>query len=388
MEELPINQIICGDALTVMKSWPANSIDMCLTSPPYWKLRDYRIVQIFSDGWKGQLGLEPTIEMYIEHLTMAFNEVKRVLKNTGTLWLNIGDSYGGSGKGFGDKNPDPKFKGGGRERTLMPNRLNKAKCLLMIPERLSLSLIQNGWILRNKISWIKPNCMPSSAKDRLTNKWEPVYLFVKSQKNYFDLDSVREPHTYLWDLERRIKSGHEKYTTQNPGHYGADFNGRSRKQHPKGKNPGDIWIIPTVACPVKGIHFATFPEELCRKAIIPGCPEEVCKKCGKPRERIIKKTDEGFIDRTFRSIHKTGTSWNTNAQGKTTLAKIIKHETIGWTTCDCNAGFEGGIVLDPFCGVGTACYVAQKLRRRFIGIDIKPEYCEKARNVRLAQGVL
>lgn len=265
-------------------------------------------------AWKGQLGLEPTPEMYIEHLTEIFNEVKRVLKKEGTLWLNIGDTYSSTKCG----NAGEPGGIGSSVSTTRIQRMDTSKCgiiqkcLCMIPERLAWSLIQNGWILRNKNIWFKRNSMPSSVKDRFTNKYEFVYMFSKSQRYYFDLDAVREPT--IWD---GVQWGNVAKKFKDAGL----VSDHEFKDHPQGKNPGDIWIINTVPCPVKGIHFATFPEELCRKAIIPGCP-------------------------------------------------------------------EGGIVLDPFCGVGTACYVARKLGRKYIGIDIKAEYCEKAENIRLAQGVL
>lgn len=375
-----INKIICGDCLEVMREMPSKSIDMCLTSPPYWGLRDYGVEQIFGGdkdcehewgekiiqkqrgaaagesaqvgnqknkiqgthinqgnfclkchAWKGQLGLEPTPEMYIEHMTEIFHEVKRVLKKEGTLWLNVGDTYGGSCQGGGDTGlSKERYRKELLTYTDKPQKKLMPKCMLMIPERLAWSLIQDGWILRNKIPWIKPNCMPSSVKDRFTNKWEYVFLLSKNRKYYFDLDSVREPHSFnRWSLSNPIGSkfakqaapGQTQHSWQRKG-YAGYFDGEGNLLvHPKGKNPGDIWTIPTVPCPIKGIHFATFPEELCRKAILPGSPEE-------------------------------------------------------------------GIVLDPFCGIGTACYVAQRLGRKFIGIDIKQEYCEKADKERLAQAVL
>ena len=380
MNKLPINRIICGDCLEVMKKWPANSIDMCLCSPPYWGLRDYGVEQIFGGdkdcehewngcgkssqrlrdpktaipellnpqmgniclkchAWKGQLGLEPTPEMYIEHLTEIFNEVKRVLKKTGTLWLVIGDTYwGGKGKS-GYELPHEAEERRGKGETIqhsynVPGYMEmrpadgkhdfiQPKCLCMIPERLSWSLIQNGWILRNKNIWFKPNGMPSSVKDRFSNKWEYVYMFSKSKNYYFDLDAVREPYAESTFQRVSQNEGNPKWDGDHKRGSPMGEHTLDPKQftHPKGKNPGDVWEIGTVPCPIKGVHFATFPEDLCRKAIIPGCP-------------------------------------------------------------------EGGIVLDPFCGVGTACYVAQRLRRKFIGIDIKPEYCEKAEDIRLAQGVL
>jgi len=400
-----VNQVHCADSFEFMKLIPDGVIDMCITSPPYWGLRDYGIEQIFSDGWKGQLGLEPTPEMYIEHLTEIFNEVKRVLKKEGKFWLNIGDTYwGGKGRSaHGD--PERHIK-----RLLEGKTINKpyqeigspgeikpgdgkhdfiqAKSLCMIPERLAWSLIQDGWILRNKIIWFKRNSMPSSVKDRFSNRYEFVYMFSKGKKYYFDLDAVREP--YMDSTFKRVNQNEG-----NPKWDGDHKRGSPQAQHtlnpkqfvhPQGKNPGDVWIIPTQPCPVKGIHFATFPEELCRKAIIPGCPEEVCKKCGKARERIIEAKG-GAIGKSWHN-HKKDLQRGNRAIKEAKGGHGYHRVFLGYKSCKCNAGFEPGIVLDPFAGIGTAGYVARKLGRRFIMIDIKPEYCEKAENIRLAQGVL
>lgn len=512
-----INKIICGDCLEVMKEMPAKSIDMVITSPPYWGLRDYGFEQIFGgdkdcehdfgiihrragdksgphgpgsilgptkhaqhdvrmgeptktcskcQAWKGQLGLEPTPELYIEHLTEIFNEVKRILKKEGTLWLNIGDTYwGGKGKS-GYPLPHDEDRRHKEGKTLqhgyqVPGYMEmrppdgkhdfiQPKCLTMIPERLAWSLIQSDWILRNKIIWYKPNSMPSSVKDRYTNKWEYVFMFNKSDKPvywtnektfklvikqplgikgkegedwewreireeikkhsfwkshnyYFDLDSIREPHSFnRWSLSNPIKSkfakqaapGQTKHSWQRKGQAGYYDAEGNLIVHPLGKNPGDIWIIPTVACPFPGVHFATFPEKLCKKAIIPGCPEEVCKKCGKARERIIEKKIDSSWEPKYESRYKNshGCAEMGNPRSRhinTAIEQALhtKRKTIGWTSCNCKAGFEGRIVLDPFCGVGTALYVAKELRRRFIGIDIKKEYYEKS-EIRLSQGVL
>ena len=242
-----------------------------------------------------------------------------MLKKEGTLWLNIGDTYSAN-RSY--QVADNKSKDVGNHMSMSVPSGMQSKCLCMIPERLAWSLIQNGWILRNKIPWIKPNHMPSSAKDRFATKWEYVFYFVKSQRNYFDLDSIREPHkekTFTTIGTIRKSLGTDSLGKIKSHNFATSM--KERKLNPAGVNPGDIWVIPTAQCPVKGIHFATFPEELCRKAIIPGCP-------------------------------------------------------------------EGGIVLDPFAGIGTTGYVARKLGRKFIMIDIKQEYCDKAENKRLAQGVL
>ena len=196
-------------------------------------------------------------------MTAVFHEVKRVLKKEGTLWLNMGDTYSGSGKGSGS-DIDPKFKGGGRERTLKPDKNNSlpAKCLCMIPERLAWSLIQDGWILRNKIVWYKPNGMPSSVTDRFSNKWEYLFLFSKNQKYYFDLDAVREE--CQWGGEQGGNSG-KKFKEA------GMISDHKMQDHPLGKNPGDFLSIPTQ--PFPEAHFAVFPPKLCEKPIKAGCPE-------------------------------------------------------------------------------------------------------------------
>ncbi len=427
-----INKIICGDCLEAMREMPIESIDTIITSPPYWGLRDYGI-------GPNQLGLEPTPELYIEHLTEIFNEAKRVLKKEGTLWLNIGDTYGGSGCG----RHDYREKGSISPVALFSDKENPQqkimpKCLLMIPERLAWSLIQNGWILRNKIVWHKPNAMPSSVTDRFSNRWEYLFMFSKSQKYYFDLDAVREPHQTHPHGEKALQGGisqkgsrhlsapkesmrfasgmrtehplgknpgdvikinndrkglnvpgqlpHGIHRKRHFGYFGADG---EYLVHPDGKNPGDVFEIATQ--PFPEAHFAVFPEKLCEKPIKAGCPEEVCKKCGKAKERIVKKYDTGETQKmpdyweadlgSHKTIHRKG-----RVKGETKIP-VMANKTIGWISCKCNAGFEGGIVLDPFCGAGTALYVAKQLRRRFIGIDIKQEYCDMCKK-RLAQGVL
>ena len=402
-----INKIICGDCLEVMKEMPAKSIDMVITSPPYWGLRDY-------GTGPNQLGLEPTPELYIEHLTQIFNEAKRVLKKEGTLWLNIGDTYGGSGGDHKEWHKNDAGFQGGLMRGCQPKKL-MPKCLLMVPERLSWSLIQNGWILRNKIIWYKPNAMPSSVTDRFSNRWEYLFMFSKSQRYYFDLDGVREPHQYPADVARRMRQDkmegvqpfkkgdpicrHTKIPNQTSESFGSPRARYNREGHenldtinPLGKNPGDVFEINTQ--PFPEAHFAVFPEKLCEKPIKAGCPEEVCKKCGKARERIVeRKLDPSWkpkYESRYKDSHGTEEGGNPRSRHKNTAIEQALHtstKTVGWTSCNCNAGFEGGVVLDPFAGAGTALLVAKEMKRRFIGIDIKQEYCDMCEK-RLSQGVL
>jgi len=489
--------VVCGDALEVMKAFPAKSIDMVITSPPYWGLRDYGFEQIFGDkdckhewgsarvehdalryrghnanvgsnenpeihpgkegsggnycqkcdAWKGQLGLEPTPEMYIEHLTEIFNEVKRVLKKEGTLWLNMGDSYMGSNQGYGQHGPpttgfqDVKkgyYAAGEFKRTPLSFKhpTLKAKCLCMIPERLAWSLIQNGWILRNKIIWYKPNAMPSSVTDRFSNRWEYLFMFNKNSKTilwrhektkewvkekplgtkgikgidwewrdvgseysdsdtkievenaeqfnsprgrkyrqikrkkvslwngftyYFDLDAVREPYTEpmnRWGGDNLVAKGESSW---DKGTGQVTYRDRNMRPNPDGKNPGDVFEIGADTRP---------------KAKL-GNPSRISGGGARCQKDSRWTPPEGKRPIDF---------WRIATQPFPEAHFAVFPEKL----CEkpIKAGCpEDGIVLDPFCGAGTALLVAKEMKRRFIGIDIKQEYCEMCEK-RLAQGVL
>jgi len=426
-------------------------VDMVMTSPPYWGLRDYGVEQIFGGdkecehkwaavniyhdnlrfrdpnqraqvgnnknpdiysnpnlkqgfclecgAWRGQLGLEPTPEMYIEHLTDIFNEAKRVLKKEGTLWLNIGDTYFGSGCGTNDyRTPasislsKPALYDGPRPQNVTKHPYLKPKSLTMIPERLMWSMIQNGCILRNKIIWHKPNCMPSSAKDRFTVDFESLFFFSKNRQYYFD----QQLESYDWPLNR-WGGEQQKSRTKKKTIYEKNMKlGKTSKlvegsvrPNPKGRNPRCVWTIPTQSFPET--HFAVFPERLCEKPIKVGCPEQVCKRCGKARQRIIgreKAPPEVFTKKNTPPEAYTGSYVNGKMRGQGQKLQNWREQhppnTIGFTSCDCNANFDPGIVFDPFAGAGTVGVVAKKLGRRFILIDIKKEYCEMAEK-RIAQ---
>lgn len=229
------DKIYQGDSLEVLKTFEDNSIDCCVTSPPYYALRNY--------GVNGQIGLEETPEKYIERLTAVFMEVYRVLKPNGTLWLNIGDSYNGSGGNHkeGQKN-DTGFQGalgvrcggkGARVKGLKP------KDLIGVPWMLAFSLRNAGWYLRQDIIWAKNSCMPESVKDRCTKSHEYIFLMSKSQKYYFDYESIQEE-------------------------------GISDSDYPV-RNKRDVWTINPKSN--KEAHFATYPPELVSNCILAGCPE-------------------------------------------------------------------------------------------------------------------
>ncbi len=254
------NKILQGDCLEVLKTLPGESINCVVTSPPYWALRDY--------GAEGQLGLEPTFQEYINKLCDIFDEVKRVLRKDGTCWVNMGDTYSGGNRanGGGDVGSfEPKNKSKNKA-DFSPNRMGcgvQDKCLLQIPSRFAIEMTNRGWILRNEIIWYKPNCMPSSAKDRFTVDFEKAFFFVKNKKYWFE--TQYEPH----------KSKPHKYSNAKYKSIGktsrAESDG-SEFYHPQGRNKRTVWKVTTK--PYKEAHFATYPEDLIEPMIKAGCPEQ------------------------------------------------------------------------------------------------------------------
>ena len=236
------NTIIQGDTLNILKEFPNESVDMIITSPPYWNLRDY--------GEDKQLGLEYTTKEYINSLYTIFEESKRVLNNEGTLWINIRDTYSKGNKRSGVKN----------------------KSLSMIPERLAIKMIDNGWILRNTIIWHKPNAMPDSCKNRFTMDYEYLYMFSKQEKYYFK--TQYEPYTSVHGKDSNIISKKEKELLDTKmvrhGGEGSTLN-KPSMWNPKGRIKRTTWDINTK--PFKGSHFAPYPEELIECPIDAGCPE-------------------------------------------------------------------------------------------------------------------
>ncbi|KKL79728.1 hypothetical protein LCGC14_2011950, partial [marine sediment metagenome] len=402
-----------------------------------------------------------------DHLVEICREIRRVLKPSGTFWLNLGDTfYGSGGKGgqYEKFMPDKGQPDHYRQNSKTRSNWLQPKQKLMMPARVAIALQHDGWILRNDIIWHKPNHMPSSVKDRLTCAYEHVFLFVKNNeaiywvdqftgdlksskprqyyvhnetgekrfdrpkkeidrdwfnKNgapqfkyawqghsyYFDLDAIRKP-TQKSDyknyagklavaerskqlLDNRDQLGKPNQPQgKNPGDVlsGSKYlemsNAHSLRvrgghtgdyTHPKGKNPGDMWRIPTT--PFPGAHFATFPPKLIEPIIKAGSPRWICSKCGEPRIRITEPTPE-YAKKLGKSVHdhkddlKRGMRYDT-----VTNAEYV---TTGWTDCGCGAPWTPGVVLDPFGGSGTVGQVARKLGRRFILIEINPEYIKIA----------
>lgn len=257
---MDLNKIYQGNALDVLKTFSDKSVNCCVTSPPYYGLRDY--------GVEGQIGNESTPEEYIRKLVEIFNEINRVLTDDGTLWLNISDSYAGSGKG---RNKDGKpCKGHSISRdnntkfggTLLKSKVESAKPkdLIGIPWMLAFALRDSGWYLRQDIIWAKGNPMPESVKDRCTKSHEYIFLFSKSKKYYFDNESIKEPAKYPYD-KRGERNDSRRGLSMN------SINGNTGAY----RNKRDVWFVNTKPC--KEAHFAVFPDTLIEPCILVGCPE-------------------------------------------------------------------------------------------------------------------
>lgn len=316
-------KLIHGEALEELKKLDDESVDMVITSPPYWALRDY--------GVEGQLGLEPTFQEYINKLCDIFDEVKRVLKKEGTCWVVMGDTYGGSGNGAGGYSDKSTLRGYTGEKTKgremakeswcfekAPKVNGPQKSLCQIPSRFAIEMTNRGWILRNEIIWFKPNCMPSSVKDRFTVDFEKMFFFVKNRKYYFEqqfevpLTNENRPSGIVRNREYGYQGKYKinetaKFFIKKGSGGNLHLPANPKKQ---GRNKRCVWKIKTK--PFKEAHFAVYPPSLIETPIKAGCP-------------------------------------------------------------------KGGIVLDPFLGSGTTAVVAKKLNRKWIGIELNPKYIKIAK---------
>jgi DNA modification methylase len=311
------NQIYQGDCIATMRTWPDACIQTCITSPPYYGLRDY--------GHDGQIGLEETPEAFVAKMVEVFREVKRVLRDDGTLWLNLGDSYAGSGKG---RNADGTHSEGGKQGTsrgtiegvikkpVLTAGL-KPKDLIGIPWMVAFALRADGWYLRQDIIWAKPNPMPESVTDRCTKAHEYIFLLSKSSKYYFDNEAIKEPSVYH-GIDSRSDMGNIRYNGKRTEGEASANGQQSFVTINETRNKRSVWTVTTK--PYSGAHFATFPPDLIEPCILAGCP-------------------------------------------------------------------EGGIVLDPFMGSGTTAHTALRAGRQYIGCELNPEYIKLA-SQRLAQGFL
>ena len=267
MFKIDLNNIYTGDALRILRKFPNESVDCIVTSPPYYGLRNY--------GVSGQIGLEQSPEQYIKRLAKVFIACHRVLKKEGTLWIVIGDSYAGSGRGIGDINRKGiQQKASYVGEFCKPYRLNgyKNKDLIGIPWQLAFALRKNGWYLRQDIIWHKPNPMPESVKDRCTKAHEYVFLLTKSARYYFNHNAMLEPAKYD-GRAKNAYNGSTKYANMTA--QGIHKGGKRWANNIGGvpaRNKRSVWTVPTRG--FKGSHFATFPPDLIRTCIEACCPPD------------------------------------------------------------------------------------------------------------------
>ncbi len=358
------------------------SVHCVVTSPPYWGLRDY--------GVPGQLGLEPTPDEYIAKMVQVFREVWRVLRDDGTCWVNIGDSYAQSGPPGGIGKQATNVGSTGIVNRIAPPGL-KPKDLVGIPWRLAFALQADGWYLRSDIIWAKPNPMPESVTDRPTKSHEYLFLLSKSEKYFFDADAVREPQCESSFERARYDRSTEKTNKGRPTGKDRDDNGRERASglnalpytfHPSGRNIRSVWTISTEAYP--GSHFATFPRKLVEPCIKAGTSEKgCCPECGKPWERVVES--ERVATRPARQSKINGHSSDEIGNRDPRRHVAVKTDR-GWNPgCHCRDPIDdcllppvSCVVFDPFIGSGTTIVVANALGRHGIGLDLSTEYLKLA----------
>lgn len=244
---MQLNKIYNGNALDVLKTFPDESVDMVITSPPYWALRDY--------GAEGQLGLESTFQEYINKLCDIFDDVKRVLKKSGSCWVNLGDTYSGSGKGVGGIKERTKESWVFDKKPTIEEQL-PSKSLLQIPSRFAIEMCNRGWILRNEIIWYKPNAMPQSVRDRFTVDFEKLFFFTKNKKYYFKQQKEQMKTNHICGKSTRNHSRMVSLNTTKQNDFSQDLKISKDLQ----RNKRSVWSINTK--PFKEAHFATYPEEL------------------------------------------------------------------------------------------------------------------------------
>lgn len=402
------HRFIVGHVLDALRSLPDESIHCAVTSPPYFALRDYGLQSIAwpeveyapmpglppvrVPAWEGQLGLEPTPEMYTAHLVLVFREMRRVLRDDATFWLNLGDCYAGSpGNGRGGE----RVTGGVPYRNGASKSGDglKEKDLVGIPWRVAFALEADGWWLRSDIIWAKNNALPESVKDRPAKTHEYVFLLAKSRKYYYDQEAIKEDRTthenrsdsIVRDREYGYNSKLAQLQERKQDQVGkptyTGFNSRWKESPTSKKNKRTVWVINTV--PYPEAHFAVFPPTLVEPCVLAGTSPKACPKCGAPWKRVVQKARiprKAYLDRPkMQPGNNSKSSWLRIPGSRRHL--IEPAQCIGWQPgcfCSENDGSGRCTVLDPFGGAGTTTLVAMSLNRDSVYIDLKQEYAEMA----------
>lgn len=434
--------ILTGDWIERLRELPDESVQCCVTSPPYFSLRDYKM--------PGQLGLEQTPEEYVAKLVAGFNEVKRVLRSDGVLWLNLGDSYSGSWGNYGGQNrgkgSQRKIANGSQVHNAAYDGLErsrpatasipglKPKDLIGIPWAVAFALRADGWYLRSDIIWAKRNCMPESVTDRPTRSHEFIFLLSKSAKYFYDHEAIKEPCIYDVDgtgtAARKARAegnkllptgkvngirpggyknsvnfdGKNKGAEKQRGHsrrhdgFNDRWDGMEREEQCTGmRNKRDVWTIAPANYPEA--HFATFPPDLIKPCILAGTSAKgCCPKCGAPWDRMVVNGEPDLEhqkacggDKNGDYFGKSTKDYSSNkaqdasATKARILAGMVEKKTVGWNpTCRCFSIEDTPdpipcTVLDPFAGSGTSGGVALELGRNAVLIELNPDYIELIR---------
>lgn len=397
-------EVLTGDALEQLRRVPDKSVHCAVTSPPYFGLRSY--LPKDDPAKHLELGQERTVEEYVAHLVEVFREVYRVLRDDGTFWVVIGDTYtkdggrrkagkaAGSSDGFVHRGEQPE--GLRQEVQRIGGKRLAQKQRLLVPWRLALALQDDGWVLRQDIVWAAPNKMPESVRDRFTQAHEYVLMLAKGGRYFFDQWAVKEPCVSSRYDRKKMAEKRERIHAKHLGaQEGIDATlnaasdktnvGRKRAVGGEGglRNPRSVWNIPTV--PFKGKHFAVFPPRLAERCILAGTSPWVCGSCGAPQRRVlgeklaVEGRGSGQLERKFRNVHGgggeglahlgTGVPWNPSVQ-----------ETVGFEpTCKCHDGMASrpvvpATVLDPFAGAFTTAVVCDRLGRKALMVELNREY--------------
>jgi DNA modification methylase len=319
----PRNTILIGEATEQLRRLPSGSVDACITSPPYFAVRDY--------STPGQIGLEANVDEWVQALRPMFAELARVLKPKGSVWVNIDDTFASA------------LRRGGPTRSM-----------LLAPERLLIALAADGWLTRAKVVWAKPNPLPHALTDRTNHTYEMCFMITRSRSYYFDLDSIRMPY--------RVDAN------GSPVAVGWSTEVSGSPHYLFGKDPGDVWTIPTKG--FRGAHFATFPEALIERPLLASCPERVCEECGAPWRREVRVHivgEKGSAKRTDPYVARFAGHWRTYRR----LGPLK-------ASCGCKARWKAGLVLDPFMGANTTGLVSERLGRDWLGIELSPAYAKIA----------
>lgn len=444
-------RLYLGEALASVRELADESVDCVVTSPPYFGLRDYgtatwiggdpncehkentakrkvgktshRAGRAKAQNHVPQarcpckatrvddaLGHEATPTEYVARLVELFAEIRRVLKPAGTVWLNLGDSYSGSGRGMnadgsagktGEKQATNKGANLDKHDSLVesgaigrywvkPPEGYKPKDLIPIAWLVGLALQQDGWWLRADNIWNKPNAMPESVQDRPTKSHEYVLLLSKSQRYFYDAYAVREPYNEASLSRYKYEFGHGDAAAAAGSPSVGDGTGHTATPNPGGRTLRTVWTFPTEPSPLP--HFAAFPEELARRCILAGASEGgCCAECGAPLKRVIEVSGETPRERLNARGKAPAAAAHKNPQGLNHSGAHVAPERVivpkGWErTCKHEGGAVPAVVLDPFAGTGTTLKVARDLGRHAVGIDLSPRYVELAIN-RLRYGV-